>query len=65
MSRSQKRIHVAAGLGAAIATILWNAAGAEGAASLAGSKVDNFMLADQTGMATSFTTTRPARPSFS
>src|SRR5262245_42916665 len=50
MSRSQKRSHVAAGLAAAIATILWNAAGAEGAAALAGSRVDNFMLADQTGM---------------
>ena len=50
MSRSQKRSHVAAGLAAVIATLLWNAAGAKGAASLAGSKVDNFMLADQTGM---------------
>jgi mono/diheme cytochrome c family protein len=50
MSRPKKRSHVAAGLAAAIATILWNAAAGADGASLAGSKVDNFMLADQTGM---------------
>ena len=49
MSRSKKRRYVAAGLAATIATILGSSAGADGAP-LAGSKVDNFMLADQTGM---------------
>jgi hypothetical protein len=45
-----KRGVVAAGLAAAVAAILSSAAGAGADQSLAGSKVDNFMLPDQTGM---------------
>ena len=45
---SKQRGVVAAGLAAAVAAILSSAAGAD--ASLVGSKVDNFMLADQSGM---------------
>ncbi|MGH8241290.1 MAG: hypothetical protein ACREXP_30325, partial [Steroidobacteraceae bacterium] len=40
----------AAGLSAAVLGILWSAAGANPNASLVGAKVDNFMLADQSGM---------------
>src|SRR5919107_1040140 len=47
MSLSKRRV-VAAGVAAAVAAILSGAAGADG--SLVGSKVDNFMLADQSGM---------------
>ena len=49
MNRSQ-RSWGAAGLSAAVVAILWSAAGANTGASLAGAKVDNFMLADQSGM---------------
>ncbi len=49
MSRSQ-RGWGAAGLSAAVLGILWSAAGANPNASLVGAKVDNFMLADQSGM---------------
>lgn len=37
-------------LSVAVGTISWSAAGADASASLVGTKVDNFMLADQTGM---------------
>ena len=39
-----------AGLSAAVVATLWSAAGASPDASLVGAKVDNFMLADQSGM---------------
>jgi hypothetical protein len=49
MNRSARRWG-AAGLSAAVVAILWHAAGAAASATLAGAKVDNFMLADQSGM---------------
>jgi len=50
MNRAQ-RSWGAAALLAAVVAILWSAAGAEDtSASLVGNKVDNFMLADQSGM---------------
>ncbi len=49
MNRSQ-RAWGSAGLSVAVAAILWSAAGASPNASLVGEKVDNFMLADQSGM---------------
>jgi mono/diheme cytochrome c family protein len=49
MNRSQ-RGWGAVGSAAAVAAVLWSAAGAEPNASLVGAKVDNFMLADQSGM---------------
>ena len=47
---ANKRGLVAVGLAAAVAAILSGAAGAGADGSLAGAKVDNFMLADQSGM---------------
>jgi hypothetical protein len=49
MDRSQ-RSWGAAGLSAAVVAVLWSAASANTGTSLAGAKVDNFMLPDQTGM---------------
>jgi mono/diheme cytochrome c family protein len=49
MDRSQ-RSWGAAGLSAAVVAVLWSAASANTATSLAGARVDNFMLPDQTGM---------------
>jgi mono/diheme cytochrome c family protein len=47
---ANKHVLVAAGLAAAVAAVLSGAAGAGSEGSLVGSKVDNFMLADQSGM---------------